>query len=360
MIPIYKPYLPSQSKYQKYLDSVYNSGWLTNNGPLVQELKLRLEAYLGVKNLLLVANGTLALQVAYKTFKLSGNVITTPFTFIATASSLKWEGIVPSFGDIDRDTLNLCPFESNKLISEQTSAIVPVHVYGNPCEVLAFEKIGRQENIKIIYDAAHAFGVQLNNRSILNYGDASTLSFHATKIFHSVEGGAVIFKNENDYKRASKIINFGIGEQGEIAETGINAKMSEFHAAMGLAMLDDIDVILAQRVKHHQLYKSLLKEHLQIPTWHENASQNGAYFPVIFESKDMCSRVLAALNENNIGVRRYFSPSLSRLEIFSSKNDYSTHTSDDYAERCLCLPLFFELTSKDIETICRLVKNNLS
>jgi dTDP-4-amino-4,6-dideoxygalactose transaminase len=229
----------------QYIERCYENNQLTNNGPLAQELKARLEEYLGVQNLLLVANGTLALQIAYKVLGVSGKAITTPFTFVATSSSLRWEGIEPVYADIDAQSLDLSPEKVLEVIDPEVTALVPVHVYGNPCDVEAFDRIAKEHGLKVIYDAAHAFGVRLNGKSILQWGDAATLSFHATKVFHTVEGGAIIFKKREDYERACRLINFGY-EGGEVVDEGINAKMSEFHAAMGLCMLDEIDTVLQQ------------------------------------------------------------------------------------------------------------------
>lgn len=350
MIPVNKPYLPAFGKYTKYLERVYEKAWLTNNGPLVQELKIRLEAYLGVKNLLPVANGTLAMQLAYKVFNLKGNAITTPFTFIATSSSLAWEGIAPKFADIDQQTYNLCPIKAAQAIDEQTSAIVPVHVYGNPCDVKAFERLGQQHNVKVIYDAAHAFGVKVNGNSVLNYGDASTLSFHATKVFHTVEGGAVIFKNSDDYERALLMTNFGIDTKTmNIVDGGINTKMSEVHAAMGLAVLDDIDLIMNHRIALFLAYKEKLSPYVGLPQWHSDADFNGAYFPITFESKAASERVLNTLQANGIVARRYFSPSLNVLNIFNNNNQ--APNAESFATRTLCLPLFYDMSVNDIDFI---------
>ncbi|WDE05212.1 DegT/DnrJ/EryC1/StrS family aminotransferase [Thalassomonas viridans] len=352
MIPLNKPYLPEQAQYQKYLQTALDSQRLTNNGPLVQELKHRLEQYLGVKYLLPVANGTMALQLAYKTFDLTGNAVTTPYTFIATSSSLQWLNISPNFADINPDTLNLCPDQALTAINNNTSALVPVHVYGNPCDVNAFEEIRKTTGLKVIYDASHAFGITLGGQSILNYGDASTLSFHATKLFHCVEGGAVIFNNEADYRRAARMINFGIAESsGEIAGPGINGKMSELHAAMGLAVLDDIDNILTRRNRLFELYKTLLTDYLDFPLWHREASQNAIYFPVIFNSAEDCNRSFLALEKQGIASRRYFSPSLNTLDGTFSGPGISCRHSEAYAQRVLCLPLYFSLTEAEVKKV---------
>lgn len=353
MIPVNKPYLPAFGKYTKYLERVYEKAWLTNNGPLVQELKIRLEEYLGVKNLLPVANGTLAMQLAYKVFNLKGNAVTTPFTFIATSSSLAWEGITPKFADIDPQTYNLCPVKAAQAIDEQTSAIVPVHVYGNPCDVEAFEQLGQQHNVKVIYDAAHAFGVKVNGNSVLNYGDASTLSFHATKVFHSVEGGAVIFKNSDDYERALLMTNFGIDTKTmNIVDGGINTKMSEVHAAMGLAVLDDIETILSHRVNLFELYANQLSGIATMPVWLEGASLNGAYMPVMFNDKHTTSKVLDGLKASGVFARRYFSPSINKINGYGAADNTPCPVSEHGANTMLCLPLYTALSEQEVAYVC--------
>jgi dTDP-4-amino-4,6-dideoxygalactose transaminase len=371
MIPVNKPYLPAFDKYSKYVSRIYEKTWLTNNGPLVQELKLRLEDYLGVKHLLPVANGTLALQLAYKVFNLKGNAVTTPFTFIATSSSLQWQGVQPIFADVDPRTYNLCPDKAAEAINADTSALVPVHVYGNPCNIAAFDELAAKRNIKLIYDASHAFAVKFKQRSLLSFGDAATLSFHATKVFHSVEGGAVIFKNADDYERAVLMTNFGIDtrntlldEQGHatkvmnIVDQGINTKMSEFHAAMGLAVLDDIDQILQHRTRLFECYRNELSACVQLPSWHSDASLTGAFMPVTFDTATHCSQVLNELAEQNIIARRYFAPSLNTLEFFSS-HQANCPVSEDLATKTLCLPLYFDLTEEDVIKVCRAIKTML-
>ena len=256
MIPISKPYLPPREMVDAYLDSVYEKHWLTNNGPLVQKLTQRLADYLGLDSqcLVLVANGSLALHLAYNALDLKGEVITTPFSFIATASTLKWEGLQPVFSDIDKDTWNIAPNLIEKHITQNTSAIVPVHVFGNPCDVDAIQTIANKHKLKVIYDASHCFGATLNGESVLKHGDVSTISFHATKLFHTVEGGAVITKTPELAEQIRKMINFGIDDIGGIHLTGTNAKMSEYHAAVGLAVLDSIDDIHQQRADVWQRY----------------------------------------------------------------------------------------------------------
>jgi dTDP-4-amino-4,6-dideoxygalactose transaminase len=355
-IPSNKPYLPSFAKYTKYLATMYDNVWLTNNGPLLKELTARMEEYLGVENLLLTSSGTMALQIAYKTLNLTGNVVTTPYSFIATSNSLDWLGLELNFADVDNKSFNLCPIKTLQALNAQTSAIVPVHVYGNPCDLVALENITKQKNLKLIYDAAHAFSVKVAGRSVMSFGDASILSFHATKLFHCIEGGAVVFKHKEDFEKAANMINFGIDSlSGDINNSGINGKMSEAHAAMGLAMLDDIDEVLARRLEHFDLYTSFLGNKVTYPQWHSDASQNAAYFPVIFESEDQCSRVFQHLEKSRIQSRRYFSPSLNKIAHLSSAIKADCPISESLASRTLCLPLFVELSYKDIYRVCAAV-----
>lgn len=354
MIPVTRPFLPSRSAVEKYLDGIYERKWLTNNGPLAIELKNRLEDYLGVSNLLLVANGTLALQVAYRSFDIQHEAVTTPFSFIATASSLKWEKISPKFSDINRKSLNLCAFKAADSISKQTQAIVPVHVYGNPCDVDALDLLGISKGIKVIYDAAHAFGINIDGESVLKRGDASILSFHATKVLHTVEGGAVVFSREDDYEYAKDLINFGIDGRGCINKTGINGKISEVHAGFGLAMLDHIDEILAKRIEIFEYYRDALSCYVEMPEWHRSANINGAYFPIITENESVAVGLLEELKNYGIGARRYFYPSLDSLEFLNS-NSRKCEISQFVAERVVCLPLFPELQCKDVQRIVDIV-----
>jgi dTDP-4-amino-4,6-dideoxygalactose transaminase len=337
MIPVTRPHLPEIDRYLGYIKRCYENNQLTNNGPLVQELKARLEEYLGVQNLLLVANGTLALQIAYKALGVTGKAVTTPFTFVATSSSLRWEGIEPVFADINGKTLNLSPKKAREALDPDVTALVPVHVYGNPCDVEAFDEIAREHDLKVIYDAAHAFGVRLNGKSVLEWGDAATLSFHATKVFHTVEGGAIVFKKREDYERACRLINFGY-EEGEVVDEGINAKMSEFHAAMGLSMLDEIETVLAKREEVHRRYYEALESLYEMPVWKEGATRNYAYFPVLFPSEDALLKTQERLNEAGIFPRRYFYPSLDTRGYDLS--DGENPISRDRASRVLCLPMY--------------------
>lgn len=348
MIPVTKPYLPNRQKLDQYIDGIYDRNWLTNNGPLVQELTRRLEEYLGVENLLVVSNGTLALQIAYRALGVSDvnrdqkpEAITTPFTFIATASSLKWDGVQPVFADIDPQTWCLAPENIEAEITPQTRAIVPVHVFGNACDVEAIDAIAQKYNLKVIYDASHAFGVTYQGESLLKHGDAATLSFHATKLFHTGEGGAVVFKRKEDLERARKMINFGITGPESIDQVGINAKMDEFQAAMGLCVLDEMEDNLQAREQVWRRYEQALPGNLQLQATRETLGYNYAYFPVVFESEEQAVRVAARLKENGVLARRYFYPSLESVRCLNAETDQPV--SKDIASRILCLPIYDQL-----------------
>lgn len=359
MINVTKTYLPDPEKYKSYVDRIFNSGWITNNGQFVQELEKRLCNFLDVENLLLVSNGTLALQIAYRALGVSNEAITTPFSFVATASSLVWEGIKPVFSDIDTQTLNLDPGRISKLITPETQAIVPVHVFGNSCDVEAIEHIAKEYNLKTIYDAAHAFGVKYKNISILKYGDAATLSFHSTKVFHTIEGGAIIFKDKKHLEAARLMINFGIPGYDQISTLGINCKMNEFQAAMGLCVLDDMELILTERKKVWDRYTDAFRSSVNILLQQQNeySTQNYSYYPILLNSEEILLKLKAALVEKDISPRRYFYPSLEQVPYVSKYQHVPNSAS--IATRILCLPIYptLELSVQDmiIETVIKTV-----
>lgn len=353
MIPVTKPYLPSREKLDRYIDGIYERQWLTNNGPLVQELTQRLEAYLGVENLLLVSNGTLALQIAYRALGISGGeapaeAITTPFTFVATASSLKWEGVDPVFVDIDAETWCLAPALVESAITPRTRAIVPVHVFGNACDVEAIDELGRRHGLKVVYDASHAFGVTYKGESLLKHGDAATLSFHATKLFHTVEGGAIVFKRKEDLERARQMINFGITGPETIEEIGINAKMNEFQAAMGLCVLDEIGQNLKSRRDVWRSYQEALAGRVAFQRQQPHTDQNYAYAPIVLASEQALKSMMDNLHAKGVVPRRYFYPSLERVRFYEQKR---CPISSDIARRILCLPMYSGLNPEFISSL---------
>ncbi len=357
MINITKTYLPNKEKYKKYVDEIYKNGWITNNGPLVKRLEKRLEKYLGVKNIILVSNGTAALEIAYRTLGIKDYVITTPFSFVATTSSLVTNGINPIFVDIDENTLNIDSKKIENSITKHTSAIVPVHIFGNPCDVEKIEEIANKYNLKVVYDAAHAFDVKYKGQSILNYGDISTLSFHATKLFHTIEGGALIINDDTLAQKARYLINFGIDTQESIPYLGTNAKMNEFEAAMGLCVLDDIEEIKSKRKDILLYYKKELDAILIFQEQNKNSNQNYSYFPVIFKNEEELKRVQKALNDELIFPRRYFYPSLDSLDYIEPKQNMPI--SRDISKKILALPLYPDLGKEIQELIIKTIKENI-
>lgn len=355
MINVTKTYLPNIEKYKAYIDEIYENGWLTNNGPLVQRLEKRLAEYLGVKNIVLVSSGTVALEIAYRTLDIKGFAITTPFSFVATTSSLVTNNILPIFADIDENTFNLNPKNIEKLITPNTSAILPVHVFGNACEVEEIERIAKKHDLKIIYDAAHAFDVKYKKQSVLNYGDISTLSFHATKLFHSIEGGALIINDDELVQKARYLINFGIKNAEEIPHLGTNAKMNEFEAAMGLCVLDDIEEIKKKRKIVIENYKNELQGLVQFQEQNKNATENYSYFPIVFKNEEQLLKVQKALNEKQIFPRRYFYPSLDTLNYIEPKQECKI--SRDIGKRILCLPIYAELEKNVQNKIIKIIKD---
>jgi dTDP-4-amino-4,6-dideoxygalactose transaminase len=357
VITVTKPYLPSQENLNRYIQKIYDTKWITNNGPLVRELEKRLASYLGVKNLILVTNGTSALQVAYKVLDLKDEVITIPFSFVATTSTLVWNNLKPVFCDINKESLTIDTSKIETLITNSTSAIVATHVFGNGCEIDNIEKIARKYNLKTIYDAAHCFDVSYNNKNILNYGDISIISFHATKLFHTIEGGAIVTNDDDLAKKIRLSINFGITGPEQIETLGINAKMNEFQAAMGLAVLDDIDTIKKQRKYLWNYYKENIPKNLQIQKWNSNSTQNYAYFPILLKDEEILLKLENKLNQHDIYPRRYFNPSLNELDYIEYKS--VCEVSEDISKRILVLPLYPDLSIEDAEKIVKIVRDNI-
>lgn len=356
IINVTKTHLPNKEKFVKYVDEIYESGQITNKGQFVRLLKEKLEEYLNVKNLLLVSNGTTALQVAYKALNLKGEVLTTPFSFVATTSSLVWEGLTPLFVDIDKDTFCMNYNKIESKITKNTSAILPVHVFGNGCDIEEIEIIAIKNNLKIIYDAAHAFGIKYKDESILKHGDISVISFHATKIFHTIEGGALIIKDDDTYRKAERLINFGFSGVDKIDDIGINAKMNEFQAAMGLCVLDDMVEIIEKRKAIFKIYENGLKnnEELQFQKYNINCNQNYGYFPVVFKDEKSLLEIKEKLEKEQIYPRRYFYPSLDKLAYINSED---MEISNDISKRILCLPISDSLDPKDAHRILDYINN---
>lgn len=353
MINVTSPFLPPKEEYIAYIDKIYEKKWLTNMGPLSSELELKLKEHLGLEHLLFLNNGTIALQIAIKALKLSGEIITTPFSYIATTTAILWENCTPVFADIDENTFNIDPSKIEALITPNTTAILATHVFGNPCNVDEIDKIAKKYNLKVIYDAAHCFGVKYSSKSILKYGDISTVSFHATKIFHTVEGGAVVSNSAELTDRMSKLRNFGHKTSESFDGIGINGKNSEFHAAMGLCNLKYIDDILKVRKLQYEYYLEKLKGlNVRFQKIEEDTEYNYSYFPIVFESEEILLKAKIDLETNWVYPRRYFYPSLSTLEYV---NGELTPISNSISKRVLCLPLFNTLTKEDQDYICRIL-----
>lgn len=332
-----KIYYPDKEVFKAYIDQIYNSGWLTNNGPLVQALEQRLEDFFGVKNLLCVSSGTTALELAYRTLGISGEVITTPFSFVSTTSAIAVVGLTPVFADIDKETFNIDPENISDAINEKTSAIAPCHVFGNACKIDDIDEIAGKHNLKVVYDSSHAFDVQYKGKHILNYGDISAISFHATKMFHTVEGGALIIKNDDLYERAKIIRNHGIDSPDSVAMLGINAKMNEIEAAMGLSMLETETNIQSDREQSHSYYTEHLKESVILQKQNEDATQSHSYFPILFRSNEEMTIVREALRAEKIAPRQYFYPSLDELPYVETREPMEN--SRDISNRILVIPM---------------------
>lgn len=361
MIPVTKPFLPPISVYSHFLEGIWKRQWLTNMGPLASDLEMKLKDLLKVKHLLFVTNGTVAIQMAIKALDLKGEIITTPFSFVATTSSIVWENCQPVFVDIDERSLNIDAEKIESAITEKTSAILATHVYGNPCDVEKIEEIAKKHNLKVIYDAAHAFGVEVSGRSIFEFGDISTCSLHATKLYHSGEGGLVVTKDAELLKKLAYIRNFGFDGPENFAELGLNGKNSEFHAAMGLSNLKFIDQIHKKRKDLTERYDDLLKNlKARRPVWHSASENNFAYYPLVFEREDLMLRCMEHLKLHEIFTRRYFYPSLA-TSLPYIKEKFDLPVTEDITRRVLCLPLYYDLTVEEVDLITRLmlrVQNN--
>lgn len=359
MIPVTKPFLPPKEEYEKYLDGIWQRNWLTNNGPLVNELELKVKEYLKVSHLLFLTNGTIAIQIAIKALGLKGEIITTPFSYVATSSSIVWEGCTPVFADIDSRTLNIDPVKVEAAITPKTTAILATHVYGNPCDIDALQAIATKHKLKIIYDAAHAFGTLYKGKSVFEFGDVSTASFHSTKLFHTIEGGAVVTTSPELLKRMAYMRNFGHDGPEKFAEVGINGKNSEFHAAMGLVNLSHIDSIRSTRKTQSEYYDKVLKSlKFQKPLVLPGATFNYAYYAVVLPTEEITRSMVEELNRNLIYPRRYFYPSLDELP-YLKKVDLPIARS--VSSRVLCLPLYHALTFEEIDFVARImlrVQNN--
>lgn len=358
-IYVTQPTLAPLEEVTEMMKGIWETGIMTHNGPLVQKFEKETSLKLGVKRFVSCTNGTTALQMAIRALKLrGGEIITTPFTFIATINSIIWEGCTPVFADIDPDTFNIDPKEIEKKINCHTVGIMPVHVFGNACDIEAIDALAKKYHLRVIYDACHAVGVDYRSQSIFNYGDISCTSFHATKMLNTAEGGACIAKDEELDACLRRIRFFGFKDHKDIVEDGFNGKMTEVHAAIGLANLRYLDAALADRRKKYLYYKDKLSsiECIIFQKIVDDKGCNYSYFPIVFESEETCLKVIDRLNENQVFPRRYFYPSINTF------NKYLPYTpmpkSESLASRILCLPLYYTLSYDDIDRIIGIIKES--
>lgn len=349
MIPVTKTYFPPLEEYQEQLKRIWQNEWLTNRGELLKELETKIKTQLNTSNITLTTNGTLPIQIALNVLAKGGEVITTPFSYVATTSAIAWEHCTPVFVDIHPEYMTIDETKIEAAITPKTTAILATHVFGNPCDVETIEQIAKKHNLKVIYDAAHCFGVEYNGESLFNYGDVSTCSFHATKIFHTGEGGAFFCKDEDLNHKLFYSHNFGHKTATEFQGVGINAKMSELQAAMGLTVLPHIDEIFEGRKKVVDFYnKQLDFSKLKKLKIREGTKWNYSYYPVLFENEAALLKAQKALNEKDIYPRRYFYPSLNTLNYV----DYvEMPVSEAISSKVLCLPLYAGLKSNELKEI---------
>ena len=353
MINVTKTFLPLQKEYNAILKHAWDKNWITNRGILVQKFEEKVKAYLQVSNMIATTNGTLPLQIAIKALKLTGEIITTPFSYVASTSAIVWEGCTPVFVDIHPEYLTIDETKIEAAITPKTKAILATHVFGNPCAVEEIEAIAKKHHLKVIYDAAHCFGVTYKRESIFNYGDVSTCSFHATKVFHTGEGGALFTNSKELYKRLFSHHNFGHKTAESFQGLGINAKMSELQAAMGLAVLPSMEFILKERKRVIDLYTQELDfSKLNTLKIREHTNWNYSYFPIIFKSEKLVQTAIVDLNKNGINPRRYFYPSLNTLPYIKT---VAMPISESVARKTLCLPLYHDLNETAILNICEII-----
>jgi dTDP-4-amino-4,6-dideoxygalactose transaminase len=363
--PIYvtQPLLPPLEEFQTYLEQIWQSKWLTNGGQFHQELEKKLADYLGVDYLSLFANGTLALITALQALGITGEVITTPFSFVATAHSLLWNGIKPVFADIEPQTYNIDPRKIEEAITPKTKAIMPVHVYGNPCNVHAIQRIAETYNLKVIYDAAHAFGVSIDGNSILRFGDLSILSFHATKTYTTIEGGAIICHDPQMKRHIDDLKNFGFRDESTVVAPGINAKMNEIQAAYGLLALKYIDTNIARRKEITEQYRTRLMGIKGITLINDmpEVKHNYSYFPIFVDKSQYYIQrddLYEKLKRHNIFSRRYFYPLISQFPTYRGLDSAQTGkmpVAERSANEVICLPMYADLEVETVDKICRII-----
>lgn len=364
--PVYvtQPFLPPLEEFVPYLQQIWDNKWLTNNGPFHQQLEQALCDYLGVEHLALFANGTIALVTALQTLRITGEVITTPFSFVATAHSLLWNGLTPVFVDIDPISCNLDPDKIEQAITPRTTAIMPVHCYGTPCKVERIQKIADTYGLKVIYDAAHTFGVKYKGESLLKHGDLSILSFHATKVYNTFEGGAIICPDAKTKQRIDYLKNFGFADEVTVMAPGINGKMSEINAAFGLLQLKHVDTAIARRGEIDALYRLGLThaEGITCLPGLTDTERTFSYFPVLVEDNYPLSRdeLYYKLKEYDIHARRYFYPLISDMPMYrglSSANQSNLPVAESLSQKVLCLPIFPDMPLDVVHRINEIICN---
>lgn len=362
-IPVVKPSMPPYEEYIEEIKDIWESRWLTHTGPKHQALEKELCDYLEVENVSLFANGHLALELAIDALELSGEVITTPFTFASTTQAIVRNGLTPVFCDINRNNFTIDVSKIEELITDKTSAIIPIHVFGNICDVYKIEEIAKKHNLKVIYDAAHAFGMDINGKTIGNFGDMSMFSFHSTKVFHTVEGGGLTYNDPQYSAKLASLRQFGMVGQEAVPMIGTNAKMTEFHAAMGLCNLQHIDEEINKRGRVVNRYRELLDgmEGLSLCKPQENVTQNYAYFPVIFDKKKLGmdrDEIATLLEKDNIFARKYFYPLTNDFEVYEGMFEIQeTPVAKSISDNILTLPLYADLALEDVERICKIILN---
>ncbi len=357
MIPVTKTFLPPLNEYSKILEEPWNKQWITNRGALVNRLEEKMKSEYGLNYMFLTTNGTLPLQIAIKTLGLKGEIITTPFSYVATASSIKWENCTPVFVDIESDGLCMDPEKIEEVITEKTCAIMATHVFGNPCDVKAIEAIAKKHQLKVIYDAAHCFGVEYQGSSIFKFGDISTCSFHATKVFHTGEGGGLFCNSQNLNDQLFYHHNFGHNGKLSFHGLGINAKMSELQAAMGLAIWPYFSEIVEERKTLSLTYDENLNfEKLKGIEFRAGTKRNFAYYPILFNSEEELLHVEKELNQQEVQPRRYFYPALNTLDFL---NPQKMPIAESVSARVMCLPLYYGLSNSDQMRIIQIINNSI-
>jgi dTDP-4-amino-4,6-dideoxygalactose transaminase len=358
MIPVTKSFLPPIDDYMAQVQRAYNNSWLTNRGELVVELEEKLKAYLGVSNILITNNGTIPLQIALKLLGKCGEIITTPFSYVATTAAIVWENCTPVFVDIHPEYLTIDETKIEAAITDKTTCILATHVFGNPCNVEEIERIAKKHNLKVIYDGAHAFGVKYKGKSIFDYGDISTCSFHATKLFHTGEGGAIFCKNPDLAHQIYYSHNFGHNGPLEFHGLGINGKISELQAAMGLAVLPHMHQILSERKRVVEFYSTHLEfDLISRPELIKDVEWNYSYYPILLDSEQLLLNVQTALQNKGIIPRRYFYPSLNTLPYIQSE---TLLYAESCSSRIICLPLFGDLTTDELLLISSIVNSHVT